>query len=79
MLGIAVHGEVLNVSHSAMTLLHEASEGILLGALLGGVLFTLLRSANYYQVEVLLRLVGVVGGYELASSRHMTMLAWHLF
>ncbi|MEO6173259.1 MAG: sodium:proton antiporter [Arenimonas sp.] len=72
LLGIAAHGEVPTLTQSAMTLLHEAGGGIVLGALLGGLLFVLLRSINNYQVEVLLTLAGVLGGYELATYLHMS-------
>ena len=72
LLGIAVHGDVPTVTESALTLLHEAGGGIVLGGLLGAVLFILLRSINNYQVEVMLTLAGVLGGYELATALHMS-------
>ena len=72
LLGIAVHGDVPTVTESALTLLHEAGGGIVLGALLGAVLFILLRSIDNYQVEVMLTLAGVLGGYELATALHMS-------
>ncbi|MEO5736361.1 MAG: cation:proton antiporter, partial [Variovorax sp.] len=43
-----------------------------LGTLLDGILFALLRSINNYQVEVLLTLAAVLGGYELASHLHVS-------
>ncbi|MEO5628488.1 MAG: sodium:proton antiporter [Thermomonas sp.] len=72
LLGIAVQGEVPTFTEGAMTLVHEAGGGIVLGALLGGILFALLRSINNYQVEVLLTLAAVLGGYELASKLHVS-------
>ena len=72
LLGIAVQGEVPTFTAGAMTLVHEAGGGILLGAVLGWVLFALLRSINNYQVEVLLTLAAVLGGYELASQLHLS-------
>jgi len=72
LLAIAVKGEMPSLTQGAMALLHEAGGGIVLGALLGGVMFVLLRSINNYKVEVLLTLAGVLGGYELASSLHMS-------
>ena len=72
LLGIAVQGQAPSFSEGAIILLHEAGGGIVLGAALGGVLFTMLRSINNYQVEVLLTLAGVLGGYELASHLHVS-------
>lgn len=50
----------------------DVGGGLLLGALLGGSLFVLLRSINEYKVEVLLTLAGVLGGYELAHQLHVS-------
>ena len=72
LLTMATRGEAPTVSEGALLLLHEAGGGLLLGAALGGVLFALLRSIDNYQVEVLLTLAGVLGGYELASLLHVS-------
>ena len=72
LLGIAVQGGVPSFTEGAMTLIHEAGGGIVLGAVLGWLLFILLRSINNYQVEVLLTLAAVLGGYELASQLHVS-------
>lgn len=72
LLAVATRGEAPSVGEGAMLLLHEAGGGLLLGALLGGVMFYLLRSIDSYQVEVLLTLAGVMGGYELASQLHVS-------
>ncbi|MGN6151768.1 MAG: cation:proton antiporter [Lysobacteraceae bacterium] len=72
LLAMATRGEAPGVGEGAMLLLHEAGGGLLLGAALGGVLFHLLRSIDNYQVEVLLTLAGVLGGYELASLWHVS-------
>ncbi len=72
LLGIAVQGQAPTITEGAMILLHEAGGGIVLGAVLGGVLFAMLRGINNYQVEVLLTLAGVLGGYELASRLHVS-------
>jgi CPA1 family monovalent cation:H+ antiporter len=55
-----------------MLLLREAGGGMLLGGMLGAVLFVLLRSVDQYKVEVLLTLAGVLGGYELAQRLHVS-------
>ncbi|TXI49580.1 MAG: sodium:proton antiporter [Lysobacter sp.] len=72
LLTMATRGEAPGVGEGALLLLHEAGGGLLLGAVLGGVLFALLRSIDNYQVEVLLTLAGVLGGYELASLLHVS-------
>ncbi len=59
-----------NVSHMAVLLLQEALGGILLGLALGWVTYRLLKSIDNYQVEVLLTLALVTGGYSLAASLH---------
>ena len=45
---------------------------MLFGLVLGYVTFRLLRSVNNYQVEVLLTLAAVTGGYALASRLHVS-------
>ncbi|MCP5228070.1 sodium:proton antiporter [Accumulibacter sp.] len=48
-------------------LLHEAGGGLLLGLVLGYLTFRLLKSGDSYQVDVLLSLAAVTGGYALAN------------
>jgi CPA1 family monovalent cation:H+ antiporter len=45
---------------------------VLFGLTLGYVTFLLLRSVNSYQVEVLLTLAAVTGGYALANRLHVS-------
>lgn len=49
-----------------LLLLREGGGGIAMGLLLGHVLYRLLKDVQNYQVEVLLTLAVVMGGYELA-------------
>jgi len=72
LLGVASQGIVPSFAEGALLLAHEAGGGLLLGGAIGGVLFVLLRSINSYQVEVLLTLAGVLGGYELAHALHVS-------
>ncbi len=51
-------------------LLREVGGGIAIGLLLGYLCFRLLRSIDNYQVEVMLTLALVSGGYQLASAIH---------
>ena len=72
LLAVAMQGEVPGFGEGAMLLLHEAGGGLLLGAVLGGIMFAMLRSIDNYQVEVLLTLAGVLGGYALAGRLHVS-------
>jgi monovalent cation:H+ antiporter, CPA1 family len=60
-------GGVLSVGDGALLLLREAGGGLAFGWALGYVTYRLLKSIDQYQVEVLLTLAAVVGGYALAS------------
>jgi CPA1 family monovalent cation:H+ antiporter len=72
LLGMATSGQVPGYGDVSLMLLRDAGGGVLLGGLLGAVLFVLLRSINNYKVEVLLTLAGVLGGYELAHGLHVS-------
>lgn len=52
--------------------LQEVVGGVLLGLVLGYVTFQLLRSIDNYEVEVMITLACVMGGYSLASWLHMS-------
>ncbi len=66
----AVEGKHLSVGHVTGLFLEEALGGIILGLILGWITYRLLKSVDNYQVEVLLTLALVIGGYALASSLH---------
>jgi monovalent cation:H+ antiporter, CPA1 family len=70
--GIASSGELPTAGASALHLLREAGGGIACGFALGYVAFRLLRSIDHYQVEVLITLAVVMGGYTLASHLHVS-------
>ncbi len=53
-------------------LLQEAGGGIVFGLVIGLVVFSLLRSIDNYQVEVLLTLALVMGGYAAAHALHIS-------
>ena len=59
-----------SVTHVGLLLFQETLGGIVLGLLLGWVTFRMLRSIENYQVEVLLTLALVTGGYALAAALH---------
>ncbi len=50
----------------------EAVGGLILGLVLGYVSFWLLRSIDNYQVEVMITLAVVMGGYTLAETLHVS-------
>jgi CPA1 family monovalent cation:H+ antiporter len=50
----------------------EALGGLIYGALLGWVAYSLLRRVDNYQVEILLTLAVVTGGYALAHRLHLS-------
>lgn len=67
-----VSGLTPTLGQGVELLLHEAGGGLLFGLMLGYVTFRLLKSVDSYQVEVLLTLAAVTGGYALASTLHMS-------
>jgi len=67
---IVVGGQSPSVGHIGLLFLEEAVGGALIGLALGWVTYRLLKSVDNYQVEVLLTLALVTGGYALASAVH---------
>ncbi len=61
--------EVVHVLH---LLLQETGGGVLLGLATGYVCYRMLRSVDNYQVEILLTLALVAGGYALAGILHIS-------
>ncbi len=70
--GMLASGVTPTLGHGLELLLREAGGGLLFGLVLGYVTFRLLRSVDNYQVEVLLTLAAVTGGYALASTLHVS-------
>lgn len=70
LLEIAVHGDQPSFVHISTIFLEEAVGGAVLGLLLGWLTYLLLKSVDHYQVEVLLTLALVAGGYALANAIH---------
>lgn len=67
LLGVLASGVTPTLGEGAALLLREAGGGLLFGLALGYVLFRLLKSIDNQQLEVLLTLAAVIGGYALAS------------
>jgi len=72
LLGMLASGLAPTPGQGLELLLHEAGGGLLFGLVLGYVSFLLLRSVDNYQVEVLLTLASVTGGYALANKLHVS-------
>ncbi|MEZ4951449.1 MAG: sodium:proton antiporter [Saprospiraceae bacterium] len=70
--GIAEGGGDLSFQHIGFLFLEEVGGGILLGFALGWVTYQLMKSIDNYQIEVLITLAMVLGGYWLASSLHFS-------
>jgi len=70
LVGVAARGEDLSAGAAAALFLAEAVGGVLLGLVLGAVAYRMLKSIDNYQVEVLITLAVVMGGYALASALH---------
>ena len=70
LLGMRLDGAAPTLGHAGALLLQEAGGGLVFGWVLGRATLFLLRSIDNYQVEVVLTLAAVVGGYALANSLH---------
>jgi CPA1 family monovalent cation:H+ antiporter len=71
LLGIVVGGEKTTLPHVAAVFAQEALGGALFGLVIGYTAYRMLASVDQYQVEILITLALVTGGYALA-------LQWHL-
>jgi len=72
LLATLASGTTPTVGSATMLLIHEAGGGLLFGLALGYVIFFLLHSVDNYQVEVMVSLAAVAGGYALASKLHVS-------
>lgn len=72
LLGVASTGVTPTPGEAGLVLLQEAGGGIAFGLVLGFLTFRLLKSIDQYQVEVLLTLAAVMGGYALATHLHVS-------
>jgi len=69
---IMIDGHPFSVTNTGMLFLEEAVGGVLFGLLIGWITYLLLKHVDNYQVEVLLTLALVMGGYQLASHIHVS-------
>jgi CPA1 family monovalent cation:H+ antiporter len=68
LLQVAVRDEPFDLAEVAMLFAREALGGAVYGLAIGGLAFLLLKSIDQYQVEVLISLALVAGGYALADA-----------
>jgi len=72
LLGMLVSGSEPTAGSALALLAREAGGGIAFGLVLGYVTYRMLKSVDEYQVEVLLTLAAVTGGYALARYLHIS-------
>ncbi len=70
--GIATNPAEATLCHGLLLFLQEAVGGALFGLAIGALAYWMLKSVDNYQVEVLLTLALVTGGYALAMSLHLS-------
>ncbi len=70
LVGIAVQGGPVEIEDVLGLMIGEALGGVLLGLVAGYLAYCLLRTVDNYQVEVLVTLALVTGGYALAMKLH---------
>lgn len=68
LLGMISNGGSPDWTHGAVLLAREAGGGLIFGLMLGYVTYRMLRSIDNYQVEVMITLAAVLGGYALARE-----------
>lgn len=71
-LAAAVGTEPFSVGNAAQAFLIEAGGGVLLGLVVGWIGFRAMRSIDEYNVEVMISLAVVMGGYSLAGWLHVS-------
>ncbi len=72
LLSVATAGEKLSPGKITLLFAEEVLGGALWGLALGWVAYRMLKSVDNYQVEVLITLALVTGGYAVASALHLS-------
>ena len=72
LLGIATSGQTPTIVSVGLLFAQEALGGMVFGLVIGFIAFWMLRSVNNYQIEVLITLSLVMGGYALATQLHLS-------
>ncbi len=67
-MGIVTGGHDVTAGHIMLLFMEEAVGGVLFGLAIGWIAYRMLKSVDNYQVEVLITLALVMGGYALANA-----------
>ncbi len=70
--GFAFGGIDITVSSVIIFFLEETLGGVVFGFVVGGITYAMLKRVDNYQVEILLTLALVTGGYALAEALHVS-------
>ena len=70
--GFAFGGIDITVGSVIIFFLEEALGGAIFGFIVGGITYAMLKHVDNYQVEILLTLALVTGGYALAEALHLS-------
>lgn len=76
LLGMLASGAPPNLADGSALLAQEAGGGIVFGLALGTLTYYMLKSIDSYEVEVLITLASVMGGYALANRLHVSGPRW---
>jgi CPA1 family monovalent cation:H+ antiporter len=71
-MGIVTGGHDVTAGHIMLLFMEEAVGGVLFGLAIGWLAYRMLKSVDNYQVEVLLTLALVMGGYAFAHAIHVS-------
>lgn len=72
LLGIAAGGTEPTFGSISLFFIQEAVGGIIFGLAIGYVTYAMLRTVDNYQIEIMLTLALVMGGYALAHAIHVS-------
>jgi CPA1 family monovalent cation:H+ antiporter len=70
--GTVLSGDAVTLASVAKLFAIEAVGGVVYGLVIGWICFYMLKSVDNYQIEVLLTLALVMGGYALATRLHVS-------
>lgn len=71
-LAAAAGGGDFSLAHAGLAFLKETGGGIVLGLVTGAIAYVAMRSIDDYNIEVMITLALVMGGYSLASVLHVS-------
>ena len=72
LLNLAKPGAEISLQSISLLFAQEAIGGLILGGIIGWIGYRLIASIDHYQVEVLITLAVVMGGYSLAQLIHVS-------